>query len=80
MLEVSIIIPKENLFCSELVSYEVRTSCKGPFSAALYVYCYLINQFYVFQTTVCGYLHSEGHITSVTDSFGVIVNISPFEQ
>ena len=32
------------------MAYEVRISCKGPLSAALYVYCYLINQFYVFQT------------------------------
>ena len=32
------------------MAYEVRISCKGPPSAALYVYCYLISQFYVFQT------------------------------
>ena len=32
------------------MAYKVRISCKGPLSAALYVYCYLINQIYVFQT------------------------------
>ena len=32
------------------IAYEVRISCKGPLRAALYVYCYLVNQFYVFQT------------------------------
>ena len=28
----------------------MRIRCKGPLSAALYVYCYLENQFDVFQT------------------------------
>ena len=32
------------------IAYEVRISCKGPLRAALYVDCYLENQFYVFQT------------------------------
>ena len=32
------------------IAYQVRISCKGPLGAALYVYCYLENQFYVFQT------------------------------
>ena len=32
------------------IAYDVRISCKGPLSAALYVYCCLENQFYVFQT------------------------------
>ena len=32
------------------IAYEVRISCKGPLSAALYVFSYLKNQFYVFQT------------------------------
>ena len=29
----------------------MRISCKGPLNDALYVYCYLKNQFYVFQTS-----------------------------
>ena len=28
----------------------MRISCKGPLRAASYVYCYLKNQFYVFET------------------------------
>ena len=32
------------------IAYEVRISCKRPLRATLYVYCYLENQFYVFQT------------------------------
>ena len=38
------------LYANRLVyiAYEVRLSCKGPLRAALYVYCYLESQFYVF--------------------------------
>ena len=32
------------------IAYEVRISCKGSLRTDLYVYCYLENQFYVFQT------------------------------
>ena len=32
------------------IAYEVRIGCKDQLSATLYVYCYLENQFYVFQT------------------------------
>ena len=32
------------------IAYEVRIKYKGPLRAALYVDCYLENQFYVFQT------------------------------
>ena len=47
--------PKEILLCEQTglqvyIAYEVRISCKGPLRAALYVYCYLENNFYVFQT------------------------------
>ena len=44
---------KKYCFVSEqacIYWYEVRISCKGPLRAALYVYCYLENQSYVFQT------------------------------
>ena len=36
------------------MEYEVRSSCKGPLSVTLYVFCYLESQFYVhvFQTAV----------------------------
>ena len=46
-------------------AYEVRISCKGPLSAALYVYCYLENHFFVFQTAAhC--LNSDVSIEYVT--------------
>ena len=45
---------------------QVRISCKVPLSAAFYVYCYLDNQFYVFQTAACGCLHSDVSIEYVT--------------
>ena len=43
----------QNKFCfvskqACIIAYEVRISCKGPLRAALYVYCYLENPFYVF--------------------------------
>ena len=37
-------------YCLVYSAYEVIISCKGPFSAILYVFCYIENQFYVFQT------------------------------
>ena len=45
------------------IAYEVRISCKGSLSAALHVYCYLENQFYVFQV---GCLHSDVSTEYVT--------------
>ena len=54
VLEASIKTPKEILFCKQTGWYilhtKLRISCKRPLRAALYVYCYLENQFYVFQT------------------------------
>ena len=54
------------------MAYEVRVSCKGPLRATLYVYCYLENQFYVFQTAsvvVYSLMTSvfSTHSTGVTD-------------
>ena len=80
MLEVSIKQHKKFCFVSKLVSYDMGISCKGPISTALYVHCYPGNQSYVFQTTACGCLRSDGHSTGVTEGVGVYVNISPFEQ
>ena len=65
MLEVSIEKPKETLLCKQTSLY-VRNICKGPLSATLYAYCYLENQFYAFQTTACGCLHSDVSIEYVT--------------
>ena len=39
---------------------------RGALGAALYVYCYLENQFYVFQTAARGCLHSDVSIEYVT--------------
>ena len=44
----------------------MRISCKGPLSAALYVYCYLENQFYIFQTAAGGCLYADVSIEYVT--------------
>ena len=50
----------------------------GPLSAALYVHCYLENQFYVFQTAVRGCIHSDVSIEYVTAP--AYLNISSFEE
>ena len=50
VLEASIKTPKEILFCKQTGLYEARISCKGTLRAASYVYCFLENQIYVFQT------------------------------
>ena len=53
VLKASIKTPKEILFCKQTglhILRKVRISCKGPLSTALYVYCYIENQFHVFQT------------------------------
>ena len=36
------------------IAFEVGISCKGPINAALYVYCYPENKYYVFYTAACG--------------------------
>ena len=48
------------------IAYQVRISCKGSLSAALYVYCYLENQLYVFQTAPVVVYPSDVNIEYVT--------------
>ena len=48
------------------IAFEVRHSCKEPLRAALYVYCYLENQFYVFRNSTRGCLQADVSIEYVT--------------
>ena len=55
------------------MAYEVRISCKEPFSVALYVYSYFENQFNVFQTApmvvyILTLKYWVRHSTGVTES------------
>ena len=47
----------------------------GSLSAALYVYCYLENQFYGFQTVARGCLHSDVSIEYVTASVSLTMSV-----
>ena len=48
---VIVVFPDHTHFFYIYFAYQVRISCKGPLCAALYIFSYLENKFYVFQLT-----------------------------
>ena len=49
-----------------IIAYEVRISCKGPLSFALYVFCYLESQFLCISNSTSGCLLFDLSIEYVT--------------